>query len=936
MEPGLSAKNELQPETPLKGWRTITPRVPDHELLRRIGEGSYGEVWLARNLVGTLRAVKVVYRDRFKDERPYEREFSGIQKYEPISRSNEGLVDVLQIGRNDAEHYFYYVMELADNAATDDPREPLPAGNPSVESYVPKTLAQQIRARGRLSVQECITLGLNLNLALGHLHRNGLIHRDVKPSNIIFVNGVPKLADIGLVTEMAEAQSFVGTEGFIPPEGPNSPRADIYALGKVLYEASMAKDRREFPEPYSDLGTDSESHALMELNSVLLKACAPNPKQRYQSAEEMNADLALLNSGKSVQQKQMLERRLKIATRTGIALAAVLVLGAVPYYLAISQTLAAKRSAKSEAEQHQIAEANQRKAEAEAAKSKQVAKLLSDMLEGVGPSVAKGRDITILKEILDKTSESIGRSLTNQPETEIEIRRILSQVYFDLGLFHDSEMMSRAAVELGLTRLSEHHRETAAALNQLGLALELQGKLDEAEKCIRRAIALEEGGGHSKAEIAIQRTNLGRVLLDQGKFEEAETTQREAVTMMRSILATNDPSLGAGLDNLAEALHRRGKLREAESTLRESLAIEQQHDQDSIDVAHTLCSLGNVLNDENQLEEALSASREALEIYRKVGAPPDLITTALMAVAGGVRLQGKNDEAESLVREALKLQMEQSTNASVDASLMLSFLAVLLNDNPERLGEAETAIRQALAMNEALMGAENPHRAVQLNNLASILRDEGKLDEAVDTLQRAVNMKLKTVGAQDVDIHTMLKNLGILLRQQGKLDEAEARLREALELCKSQLDKDHPQLLTSKGELGLVLLLEGGAKLPEAERLFREALDVRERKSPDAWGTFYTRNLLGGCLTGLRKFDDAEPLLVSGYDGMKQREKQILAADKSRLHEAGERVVRLYDAWGKPSQAAEWRSKLSSAALDNTNSRASSPSANGPTSPSSR
>src|SRR5258708_29732370 len=83
----------------------MRPVVPDQELLVRIGGGSYGDVWLARSIVGTWRAVKVVFRDRFLDARPYEREFSGIQKFEPLSRSNEGFVDVLQIGRNDAEGY---------------------------------------------------------------------------------------------------------------------------------------------------------------------------------------------------------------------------------------------------------------------------------------------------------------------------------------------------------------------------------------------------------------------------------------------------------------------------------------------------------------------------------------------------------------------------------------------------------------------------------------------------------------------------------------------------------------------------------------------------------------------------------------------------------------------------------------------------------------
>src|SRR6266436_7457419 len=95
---------------------TTPPRIPDHELLRSIGGGSYGEVWLAKNVMGSFRAVKVVYRSTFESERPYEREFSGIKRFEPISRSHEGFVDILQVGCNDQAGYFYYVMELADDA----------------------------------------------------------------------------------------------------------------------------------------------------------------------------------------------------------------------------------------------------------------------------------------------------------------------------------------------------------------------------------------------------------------------------------------------------------------------------------------------------------------------------------------------------------------------------------------------------------------------------------------------------------------------------------------------------------------------------------------------------------------------------------------------------------------------------------------------------
>jgi WD40 repeat protein len=300
---------------------SVKPVVPDHELLVRIGGGSYGDVWLGRSVVGTWRAVKVVFRDRFLDSRPYEREFSGIQKFEPLSRSNEGFIDILQIGRNDTEGYFYYVMELADDASGALEIQP--------ETYVPKTLAKALLQRGRLPVGDCLELGMTLNLALTRLHEAGLIHRDIKPSNIIFVGGVPKLADIGLVIEVAEARSYVGTEGFIPPEGPNSPQADLYSLGKVLYEASMGKDRKDFPEPLTQMAEVPDATELLEFNAILLKACAASVKERYQSAGEMNADLALLQSGGSVRRQRTLTRRLRFVQRAGALVTALaLVIGA--------------------------------------------------------------------------------------------------------------------------------------------------------------------------------------------------------------------------------------------------------------------------------------------------------------------------------------------------------------------------------------------------------------------------------------------------------------------------------------------------------------------------------------------------------------------------------------------------------------------------------
>jgi formylglycine-generating enzyme required for sulfatase activity len=312
-----SSVSQSSPEPPL------IP-IPDHQLLRRIGHGSYGEVWLARNLMGGYRAVKIVSRHAFDHARPFERELAGIEKFEPISRSHQSFVDILHVGRNDAADCFYYVMELGDDQAAGQQIDPA--------AYRSKTLTSMLAERGRLTVAECLQIAINLAEGLQFLHEQGLSHRDIKPSNIIFVNGVPKLADIGLVTSIGEGQSYVGTEGYIPPEGPGTPQADIYSLGMVLYELSTGKDRRDFPALPEDFASYPDATSFSELNEVILRAGQGNVQQRYASAAAMLSDLMVLGNGRSVQRLRTRERQFRHAKKAALAGGAVLALLAMFAY----------------------------------------------------------------------------------------------------------------------------------------------------------------------------------------------------------------------------------------------------------------------------------------------------------------------------------------------------------------------------------------------------------------------------------------------------------------------------------------------------------------------------------------------------------------------------------------------------------------------------
>lgn len=907
------------------------PQIPDHELLRCIGRGSYGEVWLARGTLGFYRALKVVYRATFDSDRPYEREFDGIRKFEPVSRTHPSQVDILHVGRNDAEGYFYYVMELADDQQTGAVIDPA--------NYEPKTLRSELKQRGRLPFQGCLDIALALTTALDHLHRNGLVHRDVKPSNIIFVNGLPKLADIGLVATVDATCSFVGTEGYLPPEGPGTPPADLYSLGKVLYEISTGKDRRDFPElPVSADGSDDET-GTRELNEIILRACENDQRKRYASAAQMHQELRLLHAGRSVRHLRKVERRLAVMTRIGTATAAALVLAAIAYFGAIQQARRATRLAKLEAEQHQRAD--------------QVAQFFKDMLKAIGPSVALGRDTTLLREILERTAERVGKELEGQAEVEAELRTILGETYHALGRYQESEDMHLRALALRERLFGIEHPLVASSKNGIALALRDQGRLDQAEELYRASLAMQQRLlSEEHLEIAASLNDLATVLLYRGdKLAEAEELELRALEMTRKLTSGDDARVAMVFNNLASIRYSAGKLQAAAEDQMEALRIQRTLlDKDHPDIAQSLNNLSVMLVGVGRLAEAEGAAREALELRKKLLGPKhSFVATSLNNLASALWHRSKLEESEFWQREALALQTETLGDKHRETLISLNNLGTVLHEQG-RFTEAEQVHRQALETRRQVFGTNSVAVAESLHNLARVLCDRGSFAEAAAMHSQGIEIQTKMLGTNHPQVARSFQSLGLACFGLGRMAEAEAHQVQSLTIRRALFKREHPHLAQSLDGLGwlslatdrlseaetnlldalairreffredhphiattlenLALVYRRQARLEEAEQRARECLLIRERQLTNDWRMFCARTLLGSALSALGKHSEAESPLVSGCAGMSERLTRIPALSKSRYSEALTSLVQLYEKTGRPTQASEWKQKL--------------------------
>ncbi len=894
----LPAPNERLVPDPTLPAETTIHYFGDYELLAEIGRGGMGVVYRARQTkLNRPVALKLILAGRLASEADVKRFQQEAQAAANLQHPN--IVAVHEVGRHEGQHY--YSMDLV-------------GGRSLAELVRPQPLPAREAARYLKTVAD----------AVHYAHQHGTLHRDLKPTNIL-IDGrdEPRITDFGLArcehfdSHLTTTGQLLGTPAFMSPEQAQAqpealgPASDLYSLGAVLYYLLTQRppfaaeslpallDQVVHEEPVSPRALNPS--VPRDLETICLKCLQKDPAHRFGSAQDISDELGRFCNGQPILSRPpgLAERTWRWCARNRAvagSLAAVLV-------VLVAGTVVSTREAI--------------RARAEAAKSQQIARFLQDMLKGVGPSVALGRDTKLLHEILNKTAGRIGRELKNQPEVEAALWSTVGNVYEQIGEYDRAEQALHAAIALKTASPGKEDAQLAALLGNLGTVLERKGSLAEAEILHRRALAIQERVlGPANPEVAQSLSHIGNVLFRQGKFAEAEPYYRKSLELSRKVDGPRSLSVAMALGNLGNLLGRRNQLEESEKMFREALGLQKELlGPDDPTVAKTLSNLGITLDALGNTAEAEECLRESVALRRKI-LPPDHPDLAFSLNNLGATLQhrGKYAEAELAHREALAIRRRRLSNEHPDVAFSLNNLAEALQAQ-DKLVEAETAYREAVAIRRKAPGLDPAYLVQSLVGLGGTLVAERKLTAAQDVYDESLAILKELPGDRDKDVAAVEKDLALVLTAEDNLTEAESLQREELALRRKLLQKQSPPLPASVSGFAdacsrLTRTLIAESKFSEAESLAREGLAFGEKHLPDDWQTFNARSLLGASLAGQKKFADAEPLLLSGYEGLKQREHSIPDEHKSRLSEVIQRIVRLYEATGRPELAKQWREKM--------------------------
>jgi serine/threonine protein kinase len=705
-----------------------------------------------------------------------------------------------------------------------------------------------------------------------------------------------------------------------------------------------------------------------ELDWVVMKCLEKQRDRRYETANALARDLQRYLADEPVEARppsagyrlRKLLRRNWAAVLTCLLVAAALLLGTAA---ATWQAWRATRerddkeiARRNEAQQRQRAEEESRRARLAELEARDQAAITAaideflkqDLLRQADASAQVDRGFTAnpkltVRELLDRAAAKIGERFKDRPRVEAAVRQVIGNTYCEIGEAKLAVPHLERALALSRQTVGDNHSDTIGHLHDLALACHEVGELDRAFQLIQQAAAL------ANAQAEPNRSTIESIQHVLAVVHQAAGRPAEAIPIWQKLLEQyrDDPKNRSALtvaNNLGVSYMALGQLDKAVPTLERAQAgYEKQLGADHPLTLNCTHNLGTAYGMAGRLDRSIPLLKRAWSGRKATLEPGHSFTLrSQMNLATAYTHAGQVDEAVKLVEDALATARAKYGEDHVDTLTAMHTLASAYQ-SANRLEKAQSLLETALKKRRAMLGAGHPDTLATLNNLATLYWGLGRSDRAIPLLEDAVVQYRRTHEADHPDRVRAVANLGINYREAGRYPDAIPCLEEAaasrpgrssadLEWVSWELAntysqsgqpakaeplyrdamnrraRDDPAQDGLMAQLSLMLLRQ--SKFADAEPILREVVALRARARPDDWETFDARSMLGEALSGQKKYEEAEQLLVAGYEGLKRHAKSVPAAGSWLFDDALQRLVRHYEALGRKDEAAKWQKEL--------------------------